>query len=95
MSRRFLELAVRVRRLVTPGSRRPTRDAVRSTTRGQGGRALTQFSFRLAFMIDLACVSIGALGGAAIGRATSGPDYAPPGACSVALRSLMGLPRAE
>ena len=34
-----------------------------------GARELTQFSFRLAFVIDLAYIGLGALGGAALGRA--------------------------
>jgi hypothetical protein len=48
-----------------------------------------------AFMIDLACVSLGALGGAAIGRATSAPNDEQPTACSAALRVLAGFRRAE
>jgi hypothetical protein len=95
MSRRFLELAVRARRLVTPASRRAAPDGLRPATRRHVGRALTQFSFRLAFMIDLACVSLGALGGAAIGRATSAPNDEQPTACSAALRVLAGFRRAE
>src|SRR5437868_5899024 len=72
MSRRFFELAVRARRLVTrttTPSRAPR--GTRLTARRQLGGELTQFSFRLAFMIDLAYVGLGALGGAAVGRATS------------------------
>jgi len=45
-----------------------------------------RFSVRLAFMIDLAYVGLGALGGAALGRAaaTSSPvDRQPPPACVV------------
>ena len=36
-----------------------------------GGRELTEFSFRLAFVIDLAYIGLGALGGAALGRASA------------------------
>ena len=36
-----------------------------------GGGKLTQFSFRLAFVIDLAYIGLGALGGAALGRASA------------------------
>jgi hypothetical protein len=36
-----------------------------------GGRELTEFSFRLAFVIDLAYIGLGALGGAALGRAST------------------------
>ena len=43
--------------------------ARRSVARTTGG--LTQFSFRVAFVIDLAYMGIGALGGAAVGRATT------------------------
>ena len=60
--RRFIELVVRVRRLV---GRAPAR-----------GGALTQFSFRLAFMIDIAYVGMGALGGLAISRAPFAPSVA-------------------
>ena len=42
-----------------------------------GRRELTQFSFRLAFVIDLAYIGLGALGGAAVGRASA--PQAPPG----------------
>jgi hypothetical protein len=41
------------------------------------GRELTQFSFRLAFVIDLAYIGLGALGGAAVGRASA--PFAPTG----------------
>ena len=37
----------------------------------QLGGELTEFSFRLAFVIDLAYVGLGALGGAALGRAAA------------------------
>ena len=75
MSRRFFELAVRARRYVartTNPSRAPR--GARLTARrqlGQSGGELTQFSFRLALVIDLAYVGIGALGGAAVGRASA------------------------
>ena len=36
-----------------------------------GGGERTQFSFRLAFVIDLAYIGLGALGGAALGRASA------------------------
>jgi hypothetical protein len=75
MSRRFFELAVRARRYAartTNPSRAPR--GPRLTARrqlGQSGGELTQFSFRLALVIDLAYVGIGALGGAAVGRASA------------------------
>lgn len=78
MPYRFFELAVRARRLVTrttDPSRAP--HGPRFTARRQLGTELTQFSFRLAFMIDLAYVGLGALGGAAVGRATSADVPAP------------------
>ena len=84
MSRRFFELAVRARRYVSRAanaSRAPR--GARLTARRQVGGELTQFSFRLAFMIDLAYVGIGALGGAAVGRASApnAPPVAPNPAC--------------
>ena len=45
--------------------------ARRSVARTTGG--LTQLSFRVAFVFDLAYMGLGALGGAAVGRATT-PD---------------------
>lgn len=78
MPYRFFELAVRARRLVTrttDPSRAPR--GPRLTARRQLETELTQFSFRLAFMVDLAYVGLGALGGAAVGRATSA-DVPPP-----------------
>jgi hypothetical protein len=84
MSRRFFELAVRARRYVartTNPSRAPR--GPRPTARrqlGQSGGELTQFSFRLALVIDLAYVGIGALGGAAVGRASA--PGAPPAAAA-------------
>jgi hypothetical protein len=87
MPGRFIELAVRARRLVTPIARTPrTASGVRPTGRRQLGGELTQFSFRLAFVIDLAYIGLGALGGAAVGRglAPSAPvtGQQPPGACA-------------
>jgi len=83
MSRRFFELAIRARRLVTRTAR-PSRAprGSRLTARRQLGGELTQFSFRLAFMVDLAYVGLGALGGAAVGRATT-PGAPPPGQLAV------------
>jgi len=88
MSRHFLELAVRARRFVAPP---PRPGGARAATHRQMGTELTQFSFRLAFMIDLAYVSLGALGGAAIGQATWAPNGSPPAACAAAPRSDAGL----
>jgi len=86
MPGRFIELAVRARRLVTPIVRAPrAAGGVRLTGRRQLGGELTQFSFRLAFVIDLAYVGLGALGGAALGRASVTPlpaDPQPPAACA-------------
>ena len=42
-----------------------------------GRRQLTEVSFRLAFVIDLAYIGLGALGGAAVGRASA--PFAPTG----------------
>jgi hypothetical protein len=77
MSLRLIELVVRARRLVTraPEQQATARQRRRLTARRQVGGELTQFSFRLAFVIDLAYVGAGALGGVAVGRA-AGP--APP-----------------
>lgn len=87
MSRHFLELAVRARRFV---SLPPRPGGARAATHRQVGTELTQFSFRLAFMIDLAYVSLGALGGAAIGQAAWPPNETPPAACAAAPRSDAG-----
>jgi len=89
MPGRFIELAVRARRLVAPIVRAPrTSGGVRLTGRRQLGGELTQFSFRLAFVIDLAYVGLGALGGAALGRglppASPTADQKPPAACVAA-----------
>lgn len=83
MSRRLFELVVRARRLVTraPERRAPARQRRRLTARRQIGGELTQFSFRLALVIDLAYVGVGALGGVVVGRAAGpappAPDHAP------------------
>jgi hypothetical protein len=86
MSRRFVELVVRARRLVTRAPAHPHADPARArvTGRRQVGGELTQFSFRLAFMIDVAYVGVGALGGAAISRASvsDAPATSPPAAAS-------------
>jgi hypothetical protein len=72
MAGRLIELAVRARRLITPVARAPrAAGGVQLTARRQLGGRLTQFSFRLAFVIDLAYVGMGALGGAAVARAAS------------------------
>ena len=77
MQRRFIQLVVRARRLVTHAPTSPASGKrTRLTGRRQVGTELTQFSFRLAFMIDLAYVGVGALGGAAIGRASASPPQA-------------------
>jgi hypothetical protein len=68
MARRFIQLAVHARRLVRRAS---TSNRPRLTGRRQVASELTRFSFRLAFMIDLVYVGAGALGGAAVGRATA------------------------
>jgi hypothetical protein len=86
MSRRLFELAVRARRYVGRTGNSPRApEGARPTARRQLGNELTQFSFRLAFMIDIAYVSIGALGGAAVGRASapSAPPAAFPPACNL------------
>jgi hypothetical protein len=87
MSHRFIELAVRARRLVTRAPGRSAGARPRPTARRQIGEELTQFSFRLALVIDLAYVGIGALGGAAVGRASapttnSIADKPPAAACT-------------
>ena len=59
MPGRFIELPVRARRLVAPIVRTPrTGGGVHLTGRRQLGGELTQFSFRLAFVIDLAHVGL-------------------------------------
>ena len=73
MSRRFVELVVRARRLVTR-TNAPTSQAPKGTrlsARRQLGQEVTQFSFRLAFLIDVTYVGIGALAGAAVGHAAT------------------------
>ena len=83
MQRRFIQLVIRARRLVTHASGKDAsaQSRGRPTGRRQVGSELTQFSFRLAFVIDLAYVGVGALGGAAIGRATA---VTPAASCDVA-----------
>ena len=80
MSRRFIELAVRARRVTS----RPTAASAartRLTARRGAGADLAQFSFRLALIIDLAYVGMGALGGAAVGRASVSPTSPSAGKC--------------
>jgi hypothetical protein len=79
MSRRLFELVVRARRLVTPAAEQPARGRtrVRLTAKRQVGGELSQFSFRLALMIDLAYIGVGALGGAAVGRASASTTDVP------------------
>lgn len=67
-SRRFVELVVLARRLVTPALRDSVSRPTHTTGRRQIGGELTQFSFRLAFVIDLVYVGVGAVGGAALTR---------------------------
>ena len=71
MPRRLIDLVVRARRLVTRVPESQARGRSRVTARRQLGNEVTQFSFRLALVIDLAYVGIGALGGAAVGRASA------------------------
>ena len=82
-SRRFVEFVVRARRLVAlaPAPEAPERGRV--TARRQVGGPFTQFSFRLAFMIDLVYVGLGAMGGAALGRGVA--DSTPASAVAGAL----------
>ena len=72
-SRRFVELVVFARRFVLPGSRDAASRSTRATGRRQIGGEIAQFSFRLAFMIDLVYVSAGAVGGAALRTAVEAP----------------------
>lgn len=67
-SRRFVELVVRAHRFVLPARSPARRGAANGSARRQVGTG-TQFSFRLAFMIDLAYVSMGAVGASAVTRA--------------------------
>jgi hypothetical protein len=57
-----------------------------------GGGERTQFSFRLAFVIDLAYIGLGALGGAALGRAaaplTPAGHQSPPACVAKAVQRL-------
>lgn len=84
MSRRFLELAIRARRLVTAAPRGTATAVVRPSARRQVGRTLTQFSFRMAIVVELASVGVGALGGAAISRTALRSNDPPPAACAAA-----------
>ena len=52
-----------------------------------------RFSFRLALMIDLACVGVGAAGGAAVARTMLPPNDALPVTCAAALLGLAGFRR--
>lgn len=70
MSHRLVELVVRARQLVTRVPTQPAAGHRRGSVPRRAGGELTQFSFRLAFMIDLVYVGIGALGGAALGHGT-------------------------
>ena len=78
MPRHLFELAVRARRSIARASD-PSRAprGPRLTARRQLGGEVTQFSFRLALVIDLAYIGIGALGGAAVAR-SSAPGVAAP-----------------
>ena len=72
MSRRFFELGIRACRFVTnSASSSITAPKVPAVGPRQSGGALTRFSFRLAFVIDLTYVGLGALGGAALGHTAS------------------------
>ena len=71
MPRRLIDLVVRARRLVARVPESNARGRLRGTARRQLGNEVTQCSFRLALVIDLAYVGIGALGGAAVGRASA------------------------
>jgi hypothetical protein len=79
MSRRFVELVVRARRLVirAPERSAAARQRRRLTATRQVGGELTQVSFRLALVIDLAYVGVGALGGVAVARAAGPASPAP------------------
>ena len=71
---RFLQLVIGARRQSTASSGPAGR---------RQGSPLTQFSFRLAFAIDLAYVGLGALGGAAMNQAARGSAQAPPASAAV------------
>lgn len=78
MSRRFFELGIRACRFVTnSGSSSVTSRNVPAVAPRQSGGELTRFSFRLAFVIDLTYVGLGALGGAAVGRTVSPKPISP------------------
>ena len=93
MSRRFVELVVRARRLVAPVPARLAPGRGRVTARRQVGGELTQFSFRLAFVIDLVYVGVGAMGGAALGRAVVDPTAVPAIAGPHCSRDSLTTPR--
>ncbi len=92
--RRFIELVICVRQLVarTPTRVVSTQGRAQVSARRQVGRTVSQFSFRLAFMIDVAYVGIGALGGTAIERALNTATSASPPACSLDTQSSWTLP---
>jgi hypothetical protein len=54
-----------------------------------------RFSFRLALMIDLACVGVGVAGGAAVARTMVAPNDSLPVSCAVALLGLAGFRESE
>jgi hypothetical protein len=73
MSRQFIELVIRARRFVTRAATQSIRahGHPRRTAGRQMGGEITQFSFRLALVIDLTYIGIGALGGAAVERGSA------------------------
>jgi hypothetical protein len=79
-SRRFVELVVRAHRFVLPARSPARRGAAKGSARRQMG-AGTQFSFRLAFIIDLAYVSMGAVGASAVTRAVMRDASSPATRC--------------
>lgn len=90
---RLIELVVRARRLVTRTTQPPR---ARLAARRQARRALTQFSLRLAFVVDLAYIGIGGVAGALIDRATVPTSTTPgrePAAC-IADWAVRALPNA-
>ena len=54
-----------------------------------------RFSFRLALMIDLACVGVGAAGGAAVARTILPPNDSLTVSCAAALLGLGGFRHSE
>ena len=86
MSQRFIELVVRARRLVAgrPARRTPPKAGAASVPAARSRvRELQQFSFRLAVLVDVTCITLGAAGGVAVARATTAlsDDIAPPAGC--------------